>query len=75
MISPPPTPTRSLIGQQWFQPRPFLVGQIVTMQHEKDLPYPAFMIHGTRSNPEPIRGRIRRRPILSGVINEYEAAA
>jgi putative transposase len=26
-------------------------------------------------NPEPIRGRIRRRPILGGVINEYEAAA
>jgi len=25
--------------------------------------------------PEPIRGRIRRRPILGGVINEYEAAA
>jgi putative transposase len=26
-------------------------------------------------NPEPIRGRIRRRPILGGVINEYEATA
>ena len=25
--------------------------------------------------PEPIRGRIRRRPILGGLINEYEAAA
>jgi putative transposase len=25
--------------------------------------------------PEPIRGRIRRRPILDGLINEYEAAA
>ena len=25
--------------------------------------------------PDPIRGRIRRRPILGGVINEYEAAA
>ena len=24
---------------------------------------------------EPIRGRIRRRPILGGLINEYEAAA
>jgi len=25
--------------------------------------------------PEPIRARIRRRPILGGVINEYEATA
>jgi len=25
--------------------------------------------------PEPIRGKIRRRPILGGLINEYEAAA
>ena len=25
--------------------------------------------------PEPVRGRIRRRPILGGLINEYEAAA
>ena len=25
--------------------------------------------------PEPIRGRIRRRPILGGLINEYEAVA
>jgi putative transposase len=24
---------------------------------------------------EPIRGRIRRRPILGGLINQYEAAA
>ena len=25
--------------------------------------------------PEPVRGRIRRRPILGGLINEYETAA
>ena len=25
--------------------------------------------------PEPIRGRIRRRPILGGLINQYEAVA
>ena len=25
--------------------------------------------------PEPIRGKIRRRPILGGLINEYETAA
>jgi hypothetical protein len=25
--------------------------------------------------PEPVPGRIRRRPILGGLLNEYEAAA
>jgi putative transposase len=25
--------------------------------------------------PEPVDGRIRRRPILGGLLNEYEAAA
>ena len=25
--------------------------------------------------PEPIHGRIRQRPVLGGLINEYEAAA
>ena len=25
--------------------------------------------------PEPVDGRIRRRPILGGLINEYETAA
>ena len=32
-------------------------------------PYP------TSPVPEPIHGRIRRRPILGGLLNEYEAAA
>ena len=27
------------------------------------------------SVPEPVRGRIRRRPILGGLLNEYEMAA
>ena len=31
--------------------------------------------HPDATVPEPIRGRIRRRPILGGLINEYEAAA
>ena len=57
MISPPPTPTRSLIGQQRFQPGPFLVGQVMAMQHEKDLPHPAVMIRGTRSDMEAILSR------------------
>ena len=25
--------------------------------------------------PEPVHGKIRRRPILGGLINQYEAAA
>jgi putative transposase len=25
--------------------------------------------------PKPVRGKIRRRPILGGLINQYEAAA
>jgi transposase InsO family protein len=29
----------------------------------------------TSSMPQPIHGRTRRRPILGGLINEYEAAA
>jgi putative transposase len=29
----------------------------------------------TSSVPEPVDGRIRRRPILGGLINEYETAA
>src|SRR5215217_2543544 len=51
VLRPPPTPTLSLIGQQRFQPDPFVVGQIMTMQHAKDLPHPALKIRGTRSRP------------------------
>jgi putative transposase len=29
----------------------------------------------TSPDPKPVRGRIRRRPILGGLVNEYEAAA
>ena len=29
----------------------------------------------TSSVPEPVHGRIRCRPILGGLLNEYEAAA
>jgi hypothetical protein len=52
VIRPPPTPTRSLIRQQRLHPDPFLVGQIMTMQHQKDLPHPAPKIRGTRSDME-----------------------
>ena len=50
MIHPPPTPTRRLIGQQRLQPGPFLVSQIMTMQHRLGLPHPVVKIRGTRSN-------------------------
>src|SRR5690349_18043213 len=58
VISPPPTPTRRLVGQQRLQPGPFLVGQIVSMQHRTGLPHPTLMIRGTRSN---LPGRRSRR--------------
>src|SRR3954463_15731270 len=50
VIGPPPTATRDLVRQQRLQPGPFLVGQIMTMQHQKDLLHPALKIRGTRSN-------------------------
>src|SRR6478672_4621720 len=50
VIRPPPTPTRRLIGQQRLQPGPFLVSQIMTMQHAPGLPHPTLMIRGTRSS-------------------------
>jgi hypothetical protein len=50
VIRPPPTATRGLVGQQRLQPGPFLVGQIMTMQHQKDLLHPALKIRGTRSS-------------------------
>jgi hypothetical protein len=31
--------------------------------------------HPESAIPEPVQGRIRRRPILGGLINTYEAAA
>jgi hypothetical protein len=51
VIGPPPTATRDLVRQQRLQPGPFLVGQIMTMQHQKDLLHPALKIRGTRSSP------------------------
>src|SRR5215207_10043461 len=49
VIGPPPTARRGLVRQQRLQPGPFLVGQIMTMQHQKDLLHPALKIRGTRS--------------------------
>src|SRR3954454_1333879 len=50
VIGPPPTTTRDLVGQQWFQTSPFRIGQIVSMQHPPGLPHPALKIRGTRSS-------------------------
>src|SRR3954462_5618151 len=54
VIGPPPTATRGLVRQQRLQPGPFLVGQIMTMQHQKDLLHPALKISGTRSSRTPL---------------------
>src|SRR3954452_15688771 len=51
VIGPPPTAPRDLVRQQRLQPGPFLVGYIMTMQHQKDLLHPALKIRGTRSRP------------------------
>src|SRR3954466_9781920 len=53
VVAPPPTPTRGLIRQQRLQPSPLLIGQVMTMQHTKDLPHPALKIRGTRSSRTP----------------------
>ena len=63
MHRPPPTATRSLIGQQRFQPGPFVVDQIMTMQHAKDLPHPALKIRGTRARRILKRRRIPPAPL------------
>src|SRR5215203_3285167 len=49
VIGPPATALRGLIGQQWLQPGPLLIGQIVTIEHADGLPHPPFKIRGTRS--------------------------
>jgi hypothetical protein len=41
-------------------------------------PYRVRQLRPTRPQapvPEPVRGRIRRRPVLGGLINQYEPAA
>src|SRR5215203_3072954 len=50
VIGPTTTPLRLLAGQQRFQPGPFLIGQIVTIEHADGLPHPPFKIRGTRSS-------------------------
>src|SRR5215212_7477013 len=50
VIGPPATPLRLLAGQQRLQPGPFLVGQIVSIEHTDGLPHPPVKIRGTRSS-------------------------
>ena len=43
-----------------------------------DRPHRALHLRPPRPDapvPKPIKGRIRRRPVLGGLINQYEAAA
>lgn len=60
VISPPTTPTRSLIRQQRLKPRLLLlllllliISQIMTIKHQKDLPHPPTEIHRTGSANNP----------------------
>jgi hypothetical protein len=41
VIGPPATPLRGLVRQKWFQPRPFLIGQIMAIEHEVGQQQPA----------------------------------
>ena len=48
------------------------------MHYNRKRPHRSLKLRPPRPDatvPEPIRGRIRRRPVLGGLINEYEAAA
>ena len=46
--------------------------------YNRQRPHRALQLHPPRPEsraPESVHGRIRRRPILGGLINQYEAAA
>src|SRR3954466_6393660 len=49
VVGPTTTPLRLLAGQQRLQPGPFLIGQIVSIEHPLGLPHPLIKIRGTRS--------------------------
>ena len=49
-----------------------------SLHYNRERPHRALQLRPPRQQaavPEPIHGRIRRRPVLGGLINEYEAAA
>src|SRR3954447_7825269 len=51
VVGPTTAPLRLLAGQQRLQPGPFLIGQIVSIEHSLGLPHPLIKIRGTRSRP------------------------
>src|SRR5512138_1879101 len=51
MVGPPAAPARRRVRQQRLQPRPFLISQLMTIDHTDDLPDPTPAIHGTRPRP------------------------
>src|SRR5690242_19121123 len=65
VIGPTAAPLRLLTGQQGLKPGPFLIGQIVSIQHTDGLPQPAVKIRGTRSNPRSSRPPARRSSWLA----------
>ena len=49
-----------------------------SVHYNRQRPHRALQLRPPRPEspvPEPIHGKIRRRPILGGLINQYEAAA
>ena len=49
-----------------------------TAHYNRQRPHRALQLRPPRPQapvPKPVRGKIRRRPILGGLINQYEAAA
>jgi transposase InsO family protein len=49
-----------------------------SLHYNRQRPHRALQLHPPRPDaaiPEPVRGRIRRRPILGGLINHNEPAA
>jgi putative transposase len=49
-----------------------------SLHYNRQRPHRALKLRPPRPDaavPDPVRGRIRRRPVLGGLINHYEAAA
>ena len=49
-----------------------------SVHYNRQRPHRALQLRPPRPEapvPEPVHGRIRRRPILGGLVNEYEPAA
>jgi hypothetical protein len=49
-----------------------------SLHYNRQRPHRALQLRPPRPEspvPEPIHGRIRRRPVLGGLINQYESAA